>query len=133
VRFRLRWLAGTPTSRLAPLLTPYARAEWTPKDVDRAVVDRLAAAGLRLPREVKNPPAYLAWLLRPLDPADRPTAAEDARRAQERAEDAWARAVASPHAERCPHGQPGGNLPSPTRQHRTCPACRAAAAEVQGW
>ncbi|MCA1696508.1 MAG: hypothetical protein LC749_18290, partial [Actinobacteria bacterium] len=63
VRHRLPWLTGTSTRRITPTLTRFAAAGWTPRDVDRALADALAARGWRLPRRIAHPAAYLAALL----------------------------------------------------------------------
>jgi hypothetical protein len=124
-RLRLRWLAGVPVSRLAPMLTKRARAGWTARDVERTAADVLTARGHRVPRDLRQPAAYLAGLLRDVDPADRPGALDDQLRAWERAQREHERQlrVGTP----CPHGQPAGDVPSP-RGHLACPSCRAAAA-----
>lgn len=133
LKLRLRWLMGVPVSRLAPTLTRLARAGWTAKDVDRAIADVLAARGYpgRVPRELRQPAAYLAWLLRQVDPADRPGAVDDQLRAAERAQAAYERQlfIGTP----CPHGRPAGDVPSPRHGHLACPACRAAAAAAVDW
>ncbi|MBE7248025.1 MAG: hypothetical protein INR63_24020, partial [Actinomycetospora chiangmaiensis] len=88
---RLGWLRSTSPRRLAPTLHRFAAAGWTPRDVERAVADALATRGWRLPRQIQQPAAYLATLLRALDPEDRPgaldahiAAVEDAQRRYER-------------------------------------------------
>jgi hypothetical protein len=124
-RFRLAWLRGTSARRLAPTLHRFARAGWTAQDVERAVVEALTARGWRLPRELAQPAAYLATLLREVDPADRPGALDEQRAAAERAQRAYERRLI--HGTPCPHGQPAGAEPSPLRGHLACPACRAAA------
>lgn len=110
---------------MVPLLTPFAREGWTPRDVERAAVDVLTAWRWHVPRELMQPAAYLAKLLRDVDPADRPGAADEARAAAERAQRAYERQlfIGTP----CPHGRPAGNVPSPMRGHLACPECRASA------
>lgn len=95
--------------------------------MDLAVTDALAARGWRLPRELRQPAAYLAGLLRAADPDDRPTVLEDAFRAAERAEDAYRLQLAGAGAP-CPHGMPAGDVPSPLRGLLACPLCRQGAA-----
>lgn len=126
-RARLRWLSGVSARRLAPPLHRFAQAGWTPRDVERAVGDALASRGWRLPREIAQPAAYLATLLRVLDPEDRPGALDDAMAAAERAQRAYERQLVT--GTPCPHGQPAGHIPSPLRGHLACPLCRA---EVPG-
>jgi DNA-binding transcriptional ArsR family regulator len=124
-RARLRWLSGVPIPRLAPPLHRFAAAGWTPRDVERALDDALAARGWHLPRHIHHPAAYLATLLRPLDPADRPGALDEWRADRERAQRTYERQLI--YGPPCPHGQPAGNLPSPLRGHLACPACRTQA------
>jgi len=131
VRGRLSWLRDTSPSRIAPTLARFGRAGWTVRDVDLAVRDALGARGHRVPRDLKQPAAYLAYLLRELDPADRPTALEDALRAAEKAEDAYRLQLAT--GAPCPHGMPAGDVSSPLRGLMACPLCRAAAAAAVTW
>jgi hypothetical protein len=124
-RSRLRWLADVSASRLAPPLHRFAQAGWSPRDVDRAVADALAARGWRLPRELKQPAAYLATLLRPLDPTDRPSLADEWIAEREAAQRSYERQLV--YGTPCPHGQPAGDVPSPVHGYLACPGCRAAA------
>lgn len=121
-RARLRWLSAVPVSRLSPPLHRFAKAGWTPRDVERAVEDALATRGWRLPREVHQPAAYLATLLRALDPEDRPGAVDEAMAAAERAQRAYERQLVT--GTPCPHGQPAGDVASPVHGHLACPLCR---------
>jgi hypothetical protein len=112
---------------MVPTLTRFAREGWTPRDVERAAAETMTARGWRVvPADLRQPAAYLAGLLRDVDEHDRPGAADEARAAAERAERAHRLQIARPNAERCPHGQPGGAIPSPSGW-RACPLCRAAA------
>jgi hypothetical protein len=123
VRHRLPWLSGTSARRLTPTLHRFAAAGWTPRDIDRAVADALATRGWRLPRKISQPAAYLAHLLRAIDPADRPGALDAHIAAVEAAQRTYERQlIVGPP---CPHGQPAGDLPSPLRGYLACPACRA--------
>ncbi len=122
VRGRLGWLLGVSARRLAPALHRFAQAGWTPRDVDRAVTDALATRGWRLPQRLDQPAAYLATLLRALDPEDRPGALDEHIAAVEAAQRAYERQLVT--GSPCPHGQPGGDVPSPLRGHRACPLCR---------
>ena len=73
----MAWLRDVPASRMVPLLTRFALADWSDLDVDLVVADVLATRGHRVPRTFRtSPAAYLANVLRGVDPADRPTAAE---------------------------------------------------------
>lgn len=126
VRGRVWWLRGVSTARMVPPLTRFAREGWSPRDVELGLRDALSTRGWTVPRELKQPAGYLAGLLRELDPADRPTAVEEAMAAAAAAERAHRLRIARPGVECCPHGQPGGHLPSPSG-FLTCPSCRAAA------
>jgi hypothetical protein len=108
--------------RLAPTLHRFAQAGWTPRDVDRTVSDCLTARGWRLPRELNQPAAYLATLLRAVDPADRPGALDEWIAAQECAQRAYKRQLL--HGTPCAHGVPAGDVLSPMYGHVACPLCR---------
>lgn len=125
VRRRLAWLGGVSWRRLAPTLSRFARAGWTATDVEHAVRDTLAARGWRIPAELQQPAAYLAGLLRELDPADRPGAAEEFMRRMEAAENRYRLQLAT--GAPCPHGMPAGHVPSPLRGLKACPLCRKEA------
>jgi hypothetical protein len=125
VRSRLRWLSGVSVLRLAPPLQRFAQAGWTPRDLERAVGDSLAARGWRLPRELKQPAAYLAALLRSVDPADRPGALDEWIAEGERAQRAYEHQLL--HGAPCAHGQPAGDAISPLRGIVACALCRAQA------
>lgn len=129
-RGRLGWLRGVSWRRIAPTLARFARAGWTARDVDLAVRDAMGARGWHLPRELKTPAAYLAALLRPLDPADRPTVLEDQLAAAEAAERRYRRQLAT--GEPCRHGRPAGDVPSPLRGILACPECRRDAEPARG-
>jgi hypothetical protein len=124
VQRRLPWLAGVSLRRLTPPLHRFAQAGWSSRDIDRAVADALATRGWRLPRTLSQPAAYLAHLLRAVDPADRPGALDAHIAAVEAAQRAYQwQLIVGPS---CPHGQPAGDLPSPRRGHLACPACRTS-------
>lgn len=138
VRSRLDWLTGVPARRITPVLTRFALAGWTHVDVVAAVQDARAARGWhRVPGNLERPWAYLAILLREVDPEDRPgdwEAAMDeadrlerARRAEERAAELREREYEHLRiwGPPCPHGQPAGNIPSPEWGVLACPMCRA--------
>lgn len=80
----------------------------------------LRARGWSIPDRVDNPPAYLAMLLRQLEPTDRDSRIANDAHAEARA--AWQRALVS--GAECPHGQPGGALPHPVDGYKACPFCR---------
>jgi hypothetical protein len=92
------------------------------------VRDALGARGWKLPRDLKHPAAYLAGLLRDLDPADRPSVLEDAYEAELRARAAAQRAarrswVAALRTS-CGHGVPAGDVPNPETGALACRECR---------
>lgn len=122
---RLGWLQGVQTGRLVPLLTKFAQADWSGDDVVLAARQAQAALGWgRTPSDLRQPAAYLARLLRDVDPADRPTVVEDALAAAEREHDRMRR-----HGPECEHGVPGGDVVSPLTGQRLCPVCRASASD----
>ena len=83
----------------------------------------LRARNWTIPHQIEHPAAYLATLLRDIDPADRPGATEDAMRAQEKLVREWTwQTTLGPTT--CPHEHPGGNIPHPRDQHLACPECR---------
>jgi hypothetical protein len=126
VQRRVSWLRGVSARRTAPALGKFARAGWTAEDVQLGIRDVLAVRGHVVPAELRHPAAYLAGLLRDLDPADRPTVLEDAFRAAEAAERHFhdhLRVFGAP----CPHGEPAGDVPTPLRGLILCPACRRGA------
>ena len=121
---RVTWLRAVPTGRLVPLLAKFARADWTARDVELAIADRLAVLGMRVPAKLDRPWAYLAWVLRDVDPAERPSLFEDAHAAAERAHRRLQ------HAAACEHGVPGGDVVSPLTGQRGCPLCRTGRASA---
>lgn len=125
VRRRVSWLRDVHPLRMAPTLAKFARAGWTARDVERAIAEALAARGKRVPAVLDQAAAYLAWLLREVDPADRPGALEEWRLDVERRQRAYQRQLV--HGRPCPHGQPAGDVPSPMRGSLACPTCRASA------
>lgn len=127
VQRRVEWLRGVSARRTAPTLARFARAGWTAEDVRLAVRDSLAARGWRVPAALLQPAAYLAKLLRDLDPDDRPTRLEAELAAAEAAERHFHDHLRV-YGPRCPHGEPAGDVPSPLRGLILCPSCRRAAA-----
>lgn len=93
----------------------FAVAGWPPRDVQAAADEALRARYWSVPARVEHPAAYLACLLRDVDPADRPRALEDAMRAQELAVRDWYTQTTLGRRF-CPHDHPGGTspIPSPT-------------------
>lgn len=122
VQQRVTWLRGTSPRRLTSLHR-FAAQRWTPRDVQLAIDDALRAKDWTLPGRIKRPAAYLATLLRDVDPADRPSALEEAMLAAERARRGWEwqRATGWP----CEHGAPAGDIPHPASGHIACVECRA--------
>lgn len=128
-RRRLGWLTGVSARRITPALARFAWAGWTEDDVVLAVQEALGARGWLVPSELAQPAAYLAALLRPLDPEERPTVLEEHRRESERLDRAYRRQLAL--GAPCPHGRPAGDVPSPGLKILACPQCRAAAAPAE--
>jgi hypothetical protein len=124
VRSRVGWLSGVHARRMVPPLLRFALAGWSARDVDEALAGAIAARGRPLPAKLDQPAAYMAWLLREVDPADRPGALDEWRAEEERRQRAYERQLV--HGAPCPHGQPAGDVPSPRRRHPACPVCRAA-------
>lgn len=123
VKAGLEWLRDVETGRLVPALTKFAQEDWSGDDVALAIRNVIAARGHRgVPAKLRMPAAYLAKLLREVDPADRPTVHERWVRDTERAE-ASRRLRAATTTELCGHGQPGGHLRSPSGW-MACPLCR---------
>lgn len=119
------WLSAVSPRRLT-CLHRFAAHGWSGRDVERAVGDVLRARGWSIPDEIKNPPAYLANLLRNVDPADRLDVDE---LVPDRSVQQWRNELARwDHDERygaeCRHGQPGGEQTHPIRGHVRCPLCR---------
>jgi len=123
VRDRISWLRDVSPRRLT-CLARFARAGWTPRDVHLALDEVLRARRWSVPDRLQQPAAYLAGLLRDVDPADRPGALEDAMHAEEsiRREWVWQTTLGGTI---CSHGHPGGAIPHPVDGHLACPACRA--------
>jgi hypothetical protein len=103
----------------------FAVQRWTPRDVQLALDEVLRARRWSVPDRVEQPAAYLAALLRDVDPNDRPGALEEAmvEAERERREWLWRRDVAG-SAPECEHGQPAGDQPHPQTGVRACPLCR---------
>jgi hypothetical protein len=101
----------------------FAAQRWTPRDVELAVIDVLAQRQWRVPDQLRRPEAYLAVLLRDVDPAERPTVIEAAMLAQERERRAWIDRTAYGQPE-CAHGLAGGDIPHPVDGHFACLECR---------
>jgi hypothetical protein len=133
VRDRLGWLRGQSWRRLAPTLAKFARAGWSVADVELATRDVLAIRGHRVPAELRHPAAYLAGLLRDVDPAgERPSVALAAHEAwlreQAAAERAARRARVLAIAGRCAHGVPADGAGQPSRGVGPCRQCLPGAA-----
>jgi len=123
---RMTWLRGVSARRLTPLLTRFALAGWTVRDVEVGVRDALAAMGWKVPSRLDQPAAYLARVLRDVDHEDRPGALDAEMAAVEAAQRRYERQLLT--GTPCQHGQPAGDVPRPHSGHLACPLCRAAAA-----
>jgi hypothetical protein len=125
VQQRITWLRRISPRRLTSLQR-FAVAGWTPRDIQTAADETLRARHWRVPDQLEQPAAYLAALLRDVDPADRPGALEDAMHAEEKLRRQWIwQTTLGP--TQCPHGRPGGNIPHPIDGHHACPDCRIGA------
>jgi AraC-like DNA-binding protein len=122
VQQRIGWLSAVSPRRLTALHR-FAAQGWTPRDVHRALDEVLRARGWSVPDKIEQPAAYLAALLRGVDPGDRPGALEEAMQAEERQRREWLWATRFGTAE-CAHGQAAGDLPHPIDGHVVCPFCR---------
>lgn len=72
---------------------------------------------------MKSPYGYLAFLLRQIDPTD--LATDQAYDAALRDTEHYQRQLI--YGSPCPHGQPAGDIPLPTKGIRACPLCRRQA------
>lgn len=139
LRTRVPWLRHVPHQRIMPPLHRFAVAGWSaaqlqahldrllaqrgwtvPGSPGETVRDRFGRAHHRPASTMRSPWGYLAFLLRHLDPSD--LAGEQQHAAELAAREQYQRLliVGSP----CPHGQPAGDVPSPTRGVLACPLCR---------
>jgi hypothetical protein len=110
------WLSGVSPRRLTSLHR-FAAQRWTPRDVVRSIDELMRVRGWRYPEQIANPPAYLAMLLRGIEPTDlEQRGAEDAARAE------WRRITT--FGPECPHGHAGGDVPHPIDGYKPCPFCR---------
>ena len=139
LRARVPWLRHVPHQRIMPPLHRFALAGWTARDLqanlDRllelrgwtvpggpaeTVRDRFGSVHHRPGTTMRSPWGYLAFLLRHLDPTD--LAAEQEHAAHLAAAEQYQRQLI--YGVPCPHGQPAGDVPSPTRGVLACPMCR---------
>ncbi len=139
LRARVPWLRHVPHQRIMPPLHRFALAGWTARDLqahlDRllelhgwsvpggpaeTVRDRFGSVHHRAGTTMRSPWGYLAFLLRHLDPTD--LAGEHEHAAHLAAREQYQRQLI--HGVPCPHGQPAGDIPSPTRGVLACPMCR---------
>ncbi len=127
LQHRIYWLRRVSPRRLTALHR-FAVAGWTVRDIQTAADEVLRARNWTIPRQIDHPAAYLAALLRHVDPADRPGAAEDAMNAQHKLMREWTwQTTLGPSS--CPHEHPGGNIPHPIHGHVACPECRGGPLE----
>ncbi len=127
---RIYWLRRVSPRRLTALHR-FALAGWTPRDIQTAADETLRARNWTIPHTIDHPAAYLATLLRDIDPADRPSATEDAIRTQDKLVREWTwQTTLGPTS--CPHEHPGGNIPHPTHGHPACPECRRGSPTEHG-
>jgi hypothetical protein len=127
VRSRVGWLSGVHARRLVPVLSRFALAGWTARDVATALQDARAARGWSRVPDLERPWAYLATLLREVDPADRPGALEEQMDREDREVRRYEQLRV--YGPPCPHGMPAGNTPSP-HGLIACPFCRGVPDEL---
>jgi hypothetical protein len=139
LRARLPWLRHVPHQRIMPSLHRFAVQGWTARDVQvhldqlikqrgwtvpggpgEAVRDYTGQVHQRSASTMRSPWGYLAYLLRHLDPGD--LAAEQAYAAETAAREEYQRQLV--FGPPCVHGQPAGDVPSPTRGVLACLECR---------
>lgn len=89
-----------------------------------ALTEVLRARGWSIPDRVERPAAYLAALLRDVDPADRPGALREAAWADELERRRRQKLIDLGDEQLCPHGEPHGAQPIPGRAYLRCPSCR---------
>jgi hypothetical protein len=135
LRASIYWLRDVPHQRIMPALNRFAKGGWTAADVQNALDNVLAARGWTVPSDhtpvskagheqhypLRCPWGYLAMLLRGIDHADLTydrAHKQDLRRNQS---DYELLLIDGPP---CPHGHPGGHIPSPIKGIRACPLCR---------
>jgi hypothetical protein len=129
VRGRLGWLRDVQPGCLAPTLAKFAREDWTERDIELQVRDVLAVRGHRVPATLRHPAAYLANLLRGLDPAGmvRPSVEADEHeaflRAQAAAKRAAEKAARWASLGLCAHGVPAHGAGQPSRGVAACGEC----------
>lgn len=139
LRTRIPWLRDVPHQRIMPSLHRFAVAGWSARDLQAHLDRLLKQRGWSVPgapaettREhtgrvrhrpastMRSPWGYLAYLLRHIDPTD--LALEQAYAAELVAREDYQRELI--FGAPCPHGQPAGDVPSPTRGVLACPMCR---------
>lgn len=128
---RIGWLRGTSPRRLTSLHR-FALEGWTPRDVHTALDQVLRARTWSVPQHIDQPAAYLAALLRDVDPADRPGTLEEAMLAERRVRDEWLWQTRFGDRE-CAHGYAAGDLPHPIDGHLACPMCRRRTEPQMTW
>jgi len=128
VQSRAGWLSRVSPRRLTSLHR-FAAHGWTERDVIEAIDEVLRVRGFTLPATISNPPAYLAWLLRELDPGQVPHVLAEMERDAELAR--RARLDARRNAPACVHGTPGGDQVGAAGV-ALCPWCRRSSAGGAG-
>jgi hypothetical protein len=135
LKSRIYWLQSTPFQRIMPSLDRFAKAGWNAADVQRELDALLALRRWEVPTSrvtvtrggrvheypLHCPWGYLAMLLRGIEPADL-VARRDHEKAIRRAQLEYEQILRS--GPECPHGQPGGAIPSPVKGVLACPFCR---------
>lgn len=113
------WSAAELQAHLDRLLE---RCGWSvPGGPAETVLDRYGKTHHRPASAMRSPWGYLAFLLRHLDPSD--LAVEQRYAAEQAARKQYQLLLI--FGAPCPHGQPAGDVPSPTGGILACPLCRS--------
>lgn len=113
-------LGGTPHGRMLPAVSRFARKGWTAATVKREINAWYQLHNSKPPFRPVNPPGWLAFVLRQLEPDDSPDLLDAAYRLSTRQLDDHD-ALAE-----CEHGVAGGRVARPNEGTLPCPMCRVA-------
>ncbi len=135
LKARVYWLGGISHQRIMPALDRFAKAGWGAADILRELDRTLAHRDWEVPSgrvstthsgrkhryPLRCPWAYLAMLLRTLEPTD--LAAERNHALRTRMAQLRYQQLRRTGPE-CVHGEPAGDVPSPVKGVLACPLCR---------
>lgn len=114
-------LGRTPHGRMLPAVSRFARRGWTAGTIKREINAWYELHHSRPPFRPVNPPGWLAFVLRQLEPDDSPDLLDAAYRLATRQLDDHGSLAA------CEHGVAGGSVQRPGQTTVPCPMCRAEA------